>query len=81
MPWEINHFSEEEFDMLLELIHGLGIFYLYTWFIWPFVFMFTFIYSINDLIKSKKPTIKIIIASISLLLIICGIMAILMSIK
>lgn len=67
--------------MLLEIIEVLGIFYFFTWFIWPVVFIFSLLYAINDIVKSKKPTVKAIIASISLLLIICGLMTMIMSVN
>lgn len=61
--------------MFLELLQGIGIFYFFTWLIWPFIFVISFIYAINDIVKANNPIIKIIISSISLLIILCGIMA------
>lgn len=66
--------------MFLELIELLGMIYLFLWFILPFVFVFSVIYAISDIIKEKNPIIKIIIASISLLLILSGIMSMIISI-
>lgn len=52
----------------------LGIFYYWTWFIWPFVFVLTFVYAIASLVKDEKASMKpAIAASISLLIILAGI--------
>ncbi len=39
--------------MLIELIRGIGIFYYYTRFIWPFLFLFPLVNGIADKIKGK----------------------------
>lgn len=59
--------------MLIELIKGIGIFYLWTWFIWPFIFVISLVNAIKNLVKEESATANIIIASIALLVIICGI--------
>ena len=60
--------------MLIGLMQNIGIFYFWTWFIWPFVFVFSFIYAMTSLIKDETASIKpAIVASISLLIILAGI--------
>lgn len=60
--------------MLIGLMLFLGIFYYWTWFIWPFVFVLTFVYAIASLVKDEKASMKpAIAASISLLIILAGI--------
>ncbi|MFP3918855.1 hypothetical protein U5N28_13720 [Lysinibacillus telephonicus] len=60
--------------MLIGLMQFLGIFYYWTWFIWPFVFVLTFVYAIASLVKDEKASMKpAIAASISLLIILAGI--------
>lgn len=62
--------------MLIELMQGIGIFYYWTWFIWPFVFIFSFVYAISSLVKDEKASMKpVVVASISLLIILTGITA------
>ncbi|CAM5205628.1 hypothetical protein UACE39S_01638 [Ureibacillus acetophenoni] len=62
--------------MLIELIHFIAIFYYWTWFIWPFAFVFSLVYSIASLVKDEKASIMpTFIASISLLIILAGLTA------
>ncbi|SOC15591.1 hypothetical protein SAMN05880501_108112 [Ureibacillus xyleni] len=66
--------------MLIGLMQGIGIFYYWTWFIWPFVLIFSLVYSIASLVKDEKASIKpALLASISLLIILAGITGPLMS--
>lgn len=59
--------------MLIGLMKGIGGFYYWTWFVWPFVFMFSFVYGLSSIIKDEKASGSITIASISLLIILAGI--------
>ncbi len=60
--------------MLISLMQGIGIFYYWTWFIWPFVFVFSLVYAISSLVKDDKTSMKPAIgASISLLIILAGV--------
>ena len=60
--------------MLISLMQGIGIFYYWTWFIWPFVFVFSLVYAISSLVKDDKTSMKpAIFASISLLIILAGV--------
>lgn len=62
--------------MLLSLLQVLGNLYYWTWFIWPFIFMFSTFYGLSELIKNKEFSGKIILlSSISLLMILAGITA------
>lgn len=60
--------------MLLRLMSLIGKFYYWTWFIWPFVFVFSFAYGLSTIIKNREEaTASIFIASLSLLIILAGI--------
>ncbi|WP_303971408.1 hypothetical protein [Sporosarcina ureae] len=60
--------------MLISLMQGIGIFYYWTWFIWPFVFVFSLVYAISSLVKDDKTSMKpAIFASTSLLIILAGV--------
>lgn len=60
--------------MLISLMQGIGTFYYWTWFIWPFVFVFSLVYAISSLVKDDKTSMKpAIVASISLLIILAGV--------
>lgn len=62
--------------MLIGLMKGIGVFYYWTWFIWPFVFVFSFSAGLVEIIKDKNATgKKFLIASISLLIILAGVTA------
>lgn len=60
--------------MLMELMQGIGIFYYYTWFIWPFLFLFPLANGIADKIKGEDTANKnLLISAIALLIILAGI--------
>lgn len=60
--------------MFMRLMRGIGIFYYWTWLIWPFVFTFSLAYGISALIKEHEDARTLItIAAISLLIILAGI--------
>ncbi|WP_318616824.1 hypothetical protein [Sporosarcina sp. YIM B06819] len=60
--------------MLIGLMQTIGIFYYWTWIIWPFVFVVSLVYAISSLVKDDTASMKpAIVASISLLIILAGI--------
>ncbi|GAE25732.1 hypothetical protein JCM9140_1740 [Halalkalibacter wakoensis JCM 9140] len=60
--------------MLIGLMQGIGGLYYWTWFIWPFVFVFSLVYSISSIVKDEEASIKpVLVASVSLLIILAGI--------
>lgn len=60
--------------MLIEMMQGIGIFYYWTWFVWPFVLVISLVYAITSLVKEDKASMKpAIVASVSLLIILAGI--------
>ncbi|WP_027626152.1 hypothetical protein [Clostridium lundense] len=63
--------------MFIELMKGIGIFYYWTWFLWPFIFVFALVHAISSMIKDEKASSKnsSIVASISLLIILAGIVS------
>lgn len=63
--------------MLMGLMRGIGIFYYWTWFIWPFVFVFSFAHGISSIIKDNEKSDKILlmVSAVSLLIILAGITA------
>ncbi len=55
--------------MLLGFGNGILTFYLWTWFIWPFVFVFGLAFGIADLVKDEHSGAKgLIWAGIALLI-------------
>lgn len=62
--------------MLIQILYYIGVFSFYLWFVWPFLFVFCLAYGITDLVKgTKKPPIKLVLAGIWLLLILCSLWA------
>lgn len=62
--------------MLIGLMKAIGIFYYWTWFIWPFVFIISFAFGLAEIIKDDKaPGKDILIAAVSLLIILAGIIS------
>ena len=62
--------------MLIQILYYIGVFSFYLWFVWPFLFVFCLGYDIADLVKvTKKPPIKLVLAGIWLLLILCSLWA------
>ena len=59
--------------MFLELVNVIGLIYLWTWFIWPFIFVASLVNAIRNLVKEESTTTNVNIASVALLVIICGI--------
>lgn len=60
--------------MLIGLLRGIGILYYWTWFIYPFAFVFSLAYGIANIITGKEsPNGYLMIASISLLIILSAI--------
>jgi len=54
--------------MLIDLLNGLALFFYWTWFIWPFVFVFSLVYSIASFVKDDRASsIPVFIAGFSLL--------------
>ena len=66
----------EGIQMLIGLMQGIGVFYLWTWFVWPFLFVFTFAIGLAEIIKDDRASLKnIFIAAISLLIILAGVVS------
>ena len=62
--------------MLIGLMEGIAILYYWTWFIWPFIFIFSLVYAISSLVKDEEASMKpVLVASVSLLIILAGITA------
>ena len=62
--------------MLLQWIYNLSIFFYWTWFVWPFVFVFCFSYGIAGLVKgTKRPQILLLVAAAALLIMLCGLIS------
>ena len=60
--------------MLFGLMKGIGIFYYWTWFIWPFVFVISLLYAISSTVKDENVSLKSgIVAALSLLIILAGV--------
>jgi uncharacterized membrane protein YhaH (DUF805 family) len=63
--------------MLFGLMEGIAIFYYWTWFIWPFIFVISFVFGLAEIIKDEENSSgkNLFIASISLLIILAGVVA------
>lgn len=62
--------------MLIAIMRGIGIFYYWTWFIWPFVFIFSLVDAIASSVKGDDLSPKSSMwASASLLIILAGVTA------
>ena len=61
--------------MFLGFMRILGIIFLYTWFIWPFLFVLSLAYGIVELQKNEHKTANLVLAAISLLMITSGILS------
>ena len=62
--------------MLIGLMKGIGIFYMWTWFIWPFIFVISLIHAISSAVKDENAsTGSSIAAAISLLIILAGVVS------
>jgi len=60
-------------DMFGEIMKILAYGYYFTWFVWPFAFVFGLAHGIKELIQTKKTYNHwLLIASIALLLILAG---------
>ena len=60
--------------MFISIVKLLSVLYLWTWFIWPFVFVISIIYAIKELVQEEPAFMKpAIIASVALLIILSGI--------
>lgn len=63
--------------MLIEAIKYIGIFYFWTWIVWPFVFVFSLAFGIVDLIKDDKASLKpLFLAGLSLLIMLSAVMSV-----
>jgi hypothetical protein len=65
--------------MFIEILNVIGVIYLWTWFIWPFIFIKYLVNAIKNLVKEEQAGVNITVASIALLVIICGIQISLLS--
>lgn len=62
--------------MLIGLMKGIGIFYYWTWFIWPFIFVLSLAFGISSIIKDEYASLKpLFVSGISLLIILAGIVS------
>lgn len=62
--------------MLLGVLNGLATLFYWTWFLWPFVFVFSLVYGIASFVKDEKAsTMPIFIAGLSLLIMLSAIVA------
>ena len=58
--------------MLIGLMEILGLIYYWTWFIWPFLFVFGLAHGIAELIKEDKGSGNLGLAGFSLLMILAS---------
>lgn len=61
---------------MINLLTNLGILYLWTWPIWPFILVFSFTFGLTGIIKDEHDAGKnLIIAAFALLVILAGVIA------
>lgn len=59
--------------MLIEFMKSIGVFYYWTWFVWPFVLVFSLVHGIVTLIKDEKASLRsLFVAGAALLIILAG---------
>ncbi len=61
--------------MFLGFMRILGTIFLYTWFIWPFLFVYSLAYGIVELQKDKNKTANLALAGLALLMMSSGILS------
>jgi len=62
--------------MLIQLMQAIAIFYYWTWFVWPFVLVYSFAFGIADIIKNEGSSGKALsLTAVSLLIILAGIVS------
>ncbi|GAA0824859.1 hypothetical protein [Clostridium tertium] len=59
--------------MFITVLNTIGLVFYWTWFIWPFTFIYSLVNAFKNVINKECPTLNIVISSISLLVIIAGI--------
>lgn len=60
--------------MLFDIVKVFAAVFYFSWFVWPFAFVFGLAYGIRELIETKKPLSRwLLLASVALLLIVCGV--------
>ncbi len=60
--------------MFIGLMQGIGVLYYWTWFIWPFVFVWSLTNAIATAVKEGEANLgSLVYASISLIIILAGI--------
>lgn len=71
----INHFLEyrgDESNMQVDIMGILGPIYIWTWFVWPFLFVNSLVNGIGLVIKGETSKKYIVVAGISLLMMLSG---------
>lgn len=64
--------KEEESSVLIGTMGILGTLYMWTWFVWPFLFVNSLVNGIGLVIKGEPSKKYIVVAGISLLMILSG---------
>lgn len=59
--------------MLITAINTIGLVFYWTWFIWPFIFIYSLVSAFKNVINKEPTTVNVVISSIALLVIIAGI--------
>mgnify|MGYP001633747142 CR=1 FL=1 len=59
--------------MFITTLNTIGLIFFWTWFIWPFAFIYSLVNAFKNIINKERPTLNIVISSISILVIIAGI--------
>jgi predicted transporter len=56
-------------------MNKMALFYYWTWFVWPFLFVFSFAFGIAEAVRGENTAAKnLLVAAVSLLLILAGVL-------
>lgn len=61
--------------MLIGLMQGIAILFYWTWFVWPFIFVFSLLHAISSLNDKNGSIGSSFTAAVSLLIILAGVIA------
>jgi len=56
-------------------MQGIAILYYWTWFVWPFIFVFSLLYAISSLNDETGSLASPFVAAVSLLIILAGVVS------
>jgi hypothetical protein len=61
--------------VLIGLMNGIALLYYWTWFVWPFVFVFSLLHAISSLNEPNWSMGSSVTTAVSLMIILAGVIA------